>query len=150
MRTRFAVAVAGVMVTLNSLCRLAAAALVALETSLSRFAVKAKAVLRLAMGSVTLSALTVHAGVILPDLPVGTQYQLMFMTDETIITTSGVIADYNSFVTTSAVKSPALAGLSAEWRAVASTFDVSANSNALSNGLVFNRVQLAHLACLAV
>jgi autotransporter-associated beta strand protein len=88
-----------------------------------------------------LSARSGNAEVTLPNLPAGTEYQLIFMTDEAIRTTGTMISEYNSFVATSAMKSPtlqALASSDVEWRAIASTFQVSANINAPSAGLVFN------------
>lgn len=88
-----------------------------------------------------LSARSGNAEVNLPNLPAGTEYQLIFMTDEAIRTTGTMISEYNSFVATSAMKSPtlqALASSDVEWRAIASTFQVSANINAPSAGLVFN------------
>jgi autotransporter-associated beta strand protein len=99
---------------------------------------------RLAAACAILSLLSARSGnaeVTLPNLPAGTEYQLIFMTEEAIRTTGTMISEYNSFVATSAMKSPtlqALASSDVEWRAIASTFQVSANVNAPSAGLVFN------------
>ena len=77
------------------------------------------------------------AGFIPPNLPPGSPYQLVFVTAGTRDATSADIADYNDFVTAEAALNPLLPD--ATWRAVASTFTVSAHDNAPSGGLpVYN------------
>ena len=73
-----------------------------------------------------------------PNLPIGSQYQLIFVTNDLIEATSGNIADYNAFVTAEAALNPALPQ-GVVWHAVASTSSVNAATNAPSIGLpVYN------------
>jgi hypothetical protein len=68
------------------------------------------------------------ASVILPDLPVGFQYQLAFATSGLFGANSSDIADYNTFVTQQAALSPFLPF--ASWHAIASTQNTNARDNA--------------------
>ena len=78
----------------------------------------------------------VNAGVIAPNLPPGTPYQLLFVTSGVRDATSSNIADYNSFVTAQAALSPSLpSGVS--WSAVASTTSIDARVNARNNFPVY-------------
>ena len=81
----------------------------------------------------------VRATVILPNLPPGTQYELIFVTLDTNDGASSDIATYNSFVSNEASLSPAIAALGAQWHAVASTATTNAIVNAPDNGIpVYN------------
>lgn len=85
------------------------------------------------------SAAKLQATVILPSLPVGSQYQLIFVTLGDNPGQSADIATYNAFVATEATLSPSIAALDAEWHAVVSTVTVPAIVNALNDGLsVYN------------
>ena len=68
----------------------------------------------------------------------GSQYQLMFVTADSIVGSYGTEAPYNAFVNAEAAANPSLP--STTWHAAASTFDgTSANVNAPSGGLpVYN------------
>lgn len=79
-----------------------------------------------------------RAAITLPDLPIGSQYQLAFVTAGRRDGTSPNISVYNNFVTTEAALNPELPD--ATWHAVASTvWGVRANVNAPSGGLpVYN------------
>jgi hypothetical protein len=69
------------------------------------------------------------AEVILPDLPPGSQYQLIFVTAGRRDALSEKAADYNAFAAREAALSPALPpGLT--WSAVASALDLPARTNA--------------------
>jgi hypothetical protein len=79
----------------------------------------------------------------LANLPPGTQYQIIFVTDDSTTATDGKIADYNSFVRADVPNAltsflAGYGGPPASWNAVVSTSKVNANSNAPSSGLVFN------------
>lgn len=77
------------------------------------------------------------ATVIPPNLPPGSQYQLIFVTESIRDATSSNIDDYNAFVTSEAALSPSLPATL--WHAVASTTTVNAIDNAPSVGLpVYN------------
>jgi hypothetical protein len=68
--------------------------------------------------------------VVLPNLPAGTKYQIIFVTNNTTPATDPNIADYNTFVTTQANADSTLAALGVQWNAVGSTATVNANVNA--------------------
>ena len=71
----------------------------------------------------------VSADVILPNLPSGSEYELVFVTSGGTSSTSSNIDDYNTFVTQQAALSSSLpTGLT--WRAVGSTATVNAIDNA--------------------
>ena len=70
------------------------------------------------------------AEVILPDLPEGSLYQLIFATAEQRDATSTDIADYNTFVSQQAALSSKLPHVT--WSAVASTSTVDAKDNAVT------------------
>lgn len=77
------------------------------------------------------------AAIVLPNLPAGTQYQLIFVTAGMRDATSSSIADYNAFVASQAALNPTLP--STTWHAVGSTATVNAKDNAPSIGLpVYN------------
>jgi hypothetical protein len=82
----------------------------------------------------------VSAAVILPNLPAGSQYQIVFVTSDLTTATSSVIGDYNNFVTSEAAQSAALVALGVQWNAVVSTAGGGiAKVNAPSTGLpVYN------------
>lgn len=61
------------------------------------------------------------AAMILPNVPHGTQYQIIFVTDGKTNATSNQISYYNDFATAEALRNPLLP--QAEWHAVVSTFD---------------------------
>jgi hypothetical protein len=75
------------------------------------------------IGSVALigSAERLSATVILPNLPPGTKYQLIFATSEETTSSSGSLGFYNSFVTSSAAPLTAMLPAGVTWNAVAST-----------------------------
>lgn len=92
-----------------------------------------------AFAVVAFSATQLRAQVILPNLPAGTQYQIIFATADSTTATSSNIADYNTFVTNEANANPTLAALGVQWNDVGSTATVNANVNApWGNDLVFN------------
>jgi hypothetical protein len=85
--------------------------------------------LRLAPAAVFMLPNDLMAAVIPPNLPVGSQYQLLFVTAGTRDALSTAIADYNGFVGAQAALSPSLP--TATWNAVASvSFGPSASLNA--------------------
>jgi hypothetical protein len=97
------------------------------------------AVATLSFAAIFCSAQQLMATVILPHLPAGSTYELMFVTSNTIQATSKNISDYNSFVSLVASDSPPLVALSATWHAVASTGTTNASVNAPDNGIdVYN------------
>jgi hypothetical protein len=71
-----------------------------------------------------------RAQVVLPNLPAGTKYQIIFFTENTTPATDPDIADYNTFVTAQANADSTLAALGVQWNAVGSTATVNANVNA--------------------
>lgn len=84
------------------------------------------------------STTAARAVVTLPNLPVGSEYELIFVTSGTITATSPDISVYNSFVISQAALSPSLP--SASWSAVVSTPGIDAVSNAptYSNIPIYN------------
>jgi hypothetical protein len=87
--------------------------------------------LRLCVVAAVIVASAAHANVTYgpPGLAAGDTYQLIFVTDDTILGNDSNIADYNSFVTTEANTVPGLAALNTTWTALLST----ANVNVLAN-----------------
>jgi hypothetical protein len=83
-----------------------------------------------AVAALTMLALPTQAEVILPNLPVGSQYQLIFVTSGDHDALSPEIDDYNTFVMQEAALGTSLP--TATWRAVASTPFVQAISNAIT------------------
>ncbi len=77
-----------------------------------------------------------------PSLQVGDQYQLIFVTSDSLPATSTNIADYNAFVTAEAAANPILAAFDAAngvtWTAIGSTTGVNAKVNAPSSSTVYN------------
>jgi len=93
-------------------------------------------VLLVVLGTLCANANLALSGVILPNLPPGSQYQLVFTTKDYTTGVSSDIDTYNAFVTAEAAKSPALPKTT--WHAVVST-GLPASLNAPSNGLpVYN------------
>lgn len=77
------------------------------------------------------------ASIVSPDLPVGSQYQLIFVTQGKLPATSADISTYNQFVDDQAALDPLLPHTT--WHAVASVPGVDARVNAPSFGLpVYN------------
>ncbi len=64
-----------------------------------------------------------------PDLPIGAQYRLVFVTTDSTAATSTNINTYNTFATTEADLIPALAALGATWTVIGSTPTVGALTN---------------------
>jgi hypothetical protein len=87
-------------------------------------------VLLTALADVALCPPQVFADFVPPNLPPGSQYQLIFVTRDTRDAGSTDIADYNAFVTAQALLSPSLP--TTQWHAVGSTRDVDAITNAPS------------------
>ena len=84
------------------------------------------------------SSTGVVAAIIPPNLPPGSQYQLIFVTAGTRDATSGTISGYNTFVAAQAALNPSLPR-GVTWRAVGSTSNINANLNAPSLDLpVYN------------
>ncbi|MGD9719719.1 MAG: PEP-CTERM sorting domain-containing protein [Pirellulales bacterium] len=82
-------------------------------------------------------ATTASAAFVPPSLPVGSQYQLVFVTAGVRDATSTDINDYNAFVTAQAALNPLLPATT--WHAIGSTDAVDAASNAPSGGFdVYN------------
>ena len=77
-----------------------------------------------ALATATMFAVPTQAEVILPSLPIGSQYQLVFLTKEITAAESGDIADYNDFVQQQAAISSSLP--LATWTAIASTSSFNA------------------------
>jgi hypothetical protein len=67
------------------------------------------------------SAERLVATVILPSLPPGSQYQLIFATSQVTDATSSSLSTYNSFVTNSAMPLTAMLPAGVTWHAVGST-----------------------------
>jgi hypothetical protein len=76
-----------------------------------------------------LHSLEVTAAFIPPNLPPGSQYQLIFVTQHTTAATNNDIAYYNTFVTAEAALNPLLPQ-NVAWHAVASTATVNTIDNA--------------------
>lgn len=95
-----------------------------LRASFKETVVLVIAVLEMASRSTAGTVVTVP-----PGLNPGDQYRLVFVTHESTYATSSNIADYNSFVTTSANTVTALQNLSASWLVIGST----ATTNVVSN-----------------
>jgi hypothetical protein len=104
------------------------------------FAFRLVAFAAMALSGAKLKAQTDN--VILPNLPRGTLYQIIFATSSGTFPNDSNIADYNSFVTSEANRDGTLHNLmqevSFQWNAIVSTPTVNANSNAMSSGLVYN------------
>ncbi len=85
----------------------------------------------------TLYVATARADAILPTgLAPGSQYQIAFVTADTITAESDSESTYNNFVTAEAANSPALASLGASWTAITSTADgANASTNAATFGV---------------
>ena len=86
---------------------------------------------------------TLWSTVILPNVPAGTKYEILFVTLDTTNAASTSIGTYNAFATTEATNSPVLDALTTEhdlkWNAVVSTTTVDAVNNAPDNGIpVYN------------
>jgi hypothetical protein len=86
-----------------------------------------------AVASVVLPTTRLKAGFVPPDLPLGAQYQVLFVTSGTRDATSADVADYDAFVTVQAALDPSLPITT--WHAVVSTATVNASVNAPSSGL---------------
>lgn len=83
------------------------------------------------------AASTSWAGIVLPSLPAGSQYQIVFVTADGVTATSANIADYNKFAAEQAAQSEDLP--KATWNAVVSTTNTQAKNNAPSAKLpVYN------------
>jgi len=63
----------------------------------------------------------------------GSQYQILFVTADTMAGTSGSESDYNSFVQTEAAPLTALLPNGTTWSAITSTFDGTSYDNAANN-----------------
>lgn len=101
-----------------------------------------------AIGFVALaySATESRGAVILPDVPAGTRYEILFVTLDTIAPTSTDINTYNSFASTQANLSPALASLGVQWHAVGTTPTADALFNAPDNSIAVYNTQGIELA----
>jgi hypothetical protein len=80
--------------------------------------------------TVHLSATQLSANVILPNLPPGSQYQLLFVTADGRTATSTVLADYDLFVSQEAALNPSLP--LATWHAIVSSITVDALDHAVT------------------
>jgi hypothetical protein len=80
------------------------------------------------------------ATLILPNLPPGSQYQIIFATAGEIDATSGSISTYNTFASNSAGTLNSLLPAGVTWKAVASTLSTAASANApsFSNIPIYN------------
>ena len=78
----------------------------------------------------TMCAGEATAQVVLPTLPIGSQYQILSLTKDSTAATSSDINYYNNFVTKEADQDSTLAGLGVSWHAIASTDSVNAITNA--------------------
>jgi hypothetical protein len=74
----------------------------------------------------------IFATVTLPNLPPGSQYQIIFATSDEIGATSGSISTYNTLATTDAAPLNALLPAGVTWHAVGSTLTTAASANAAS------------------
>ena len=87
-------------------------------------------------GTVHVSATQLSATVILPNLPPGSQYQLLFVTADGQVGSSGNLAIYDSFVSQEAALSPLLPATT--WHAIASNTTV----NALQHAVTYSSIPL--------
>jgi hypothetical protein len=82
------------------------------------------------------------ANVILPNLPPGSQYQIIFATSTETAVTSGSLGFYNNFVTTAAGTLNSILPAGVTWHAVASTGaspnDAKDNAPSFSNIPIYN------------
>jgi hypothetical protein len=99
--------------------------------------------------AVAFTATHLMATVVLPNLPAGTQYELIFVTLDTNSGASSDITAYNTFVSTEASLSPSLAALGLQWHAIASTAAVNAIVNAQDNGIAVYNTQGIEVATAA-
>lgn len=83
---------------------------------------------------IAIAVIPVRAAVILPNLPAGSQYQLVFVTADGRNASSSNIADYNSFVTQEAALNSSLPATT--WHAIASTPTVNAINNASTSASI--------------
>jgi hypothetical protein len=86
------------------------------------------------------SSAPLFATVTLPNLPPGSQYQIIFATSDQIAATSGSISTYNTLATTDAAPLNSLLPAGVTWSAVGSTLTTAASANApsLSNIPIYN------------
>jgi hypothetical protein len=94
------------------------------------------------------AATRLGAAVILPNLPPGAKYELLFVTQDKTLATSANIATYNTFASTEESLNPALAALEATWHAVVSTATTNALVNAPDVGIAVYDTQ-GHLLATA-
>jgi hypothetical protein len=93
----------------------------------------------LAIAIVTSWSAPLFATVTLPNLPPGSQYEIIFATSDQIAATSGSISTYNSLATSDAAPLNALLPGGVTWHAVASTLSTAASANAPSSNIpVYN------------
>jgi hypothetical protein len=78
----------------------------------------------------------VFATVTLPNLPPGSQYEIIFATSDEIAATSGSISTYNTFAASEATPLNALLPGGVTWKAVASTLTTAASANAPSSASI--------------
>ena len=78
--------------------------------------------------SIVLWTAAARADIVLPDLPNGSPFQLLFVTQGKTLPTSGDLNFYHNFVADQAALNPALPNTS--WKAVISTQDSAARNNA--------------------
>ena len=95
----------------------------------------ARGLLVAALLGATVLARAVQAEVILPDLPAGSEYQLVFVTNAQFPGTSGSEATYNTFVSSQASSLNLLLPSGTTWSAITSTTDGSPNNTALANAV---------------
>lgn len=81
-----------------------------------------------------------------PDLPLGAQYRLVFVTSAERDAVSPNIDDYNAFVTTVAQSSPGLFVLGTTWRVIGSTSTVDARDNTNTDPNVATGVPIYNVA----
>jgi hypothetical protein len=99
--------------------------------------------------AVAFSAAQLMATVVLPNLPAGTKYELIFVTLDSTTALSSDITTYNTFASTEASLSPTLAAIGVQWHAVASTATVDAIVNAPDNGIAVYNTQGIEVATAA-
>ena len=84
---------------------------------------------------VAASSAPLFATVTLPNLPPGTQYQIIFATSLETTGSSRLISTYNSLATTDAAPLNSILPAGVTWHAVGSTLTTAASANAPSSGI---------------
>jgi hypothetical protein len=106
-------------------------------------------IVAIGFAAIAFSATESRATVILPNVPAGTRYEILFVTLDTTTPISTDISTYNAFATSEANLSPTLASLGVQWHAVGTTASISALVNAPDNDIAVYNTQGILLASAA-